>query len=81
MVLLDYKDKLNVQACFSFQADIWSLDGTTQSIKQTFQPFIHTQQVSQTCAIFLESDLEMLKFSSSLKLKKHAKKRRGKSTD
>ena len=29
MVLLDYKDKLNVQACFSFKADIWSLDGTT----------------------------------------------------
>ena len=29
MVLLDYKDKINVQACFSFKADIWSLDGTT----------------------------------------------------
>ena len=28
MVLLDYKDKLKVQACFSFKADIWSFDGT-----------------------------------------------------
>lgn len=27
MVLLDYKDKIKVQACFSFKADIWSFDG------------------------------------------------------
>jgi GTPase len=28
MVLLDYKDKINVEACFSFKADIWSYDET-----------------------------------------------------
>lgn len=46
MVLLDYKDKINVLASFSFKADIWSYDGTVQKIKSTFQPFINTQQVS-----------------------------------
>lgn len=28
MVLLDYKDKIKVQASFSFKADIWSYDGS-----------------------------------------------------
>lgn len=36
MVLLDYKDKINVEACFSFKADIWSYDGTVQTMKSTF---------------------------------------------
>lgn len=42
MVLLDYKDKINVEACFSFKADIWSYDGTNQTMKSTFEPFVHT---------------------------------------
>mmetsp|Transcript_39178 Transcript_39178/g.59775 ORF Transcript_39178/g.59775 Transcript_39178/m.59775 type:complete len:202 (+) Transcript_39178:1931-2536(+) len=82
MVLLDYKDKINVQACFSFKADIWSLDGTTQTIKQTFQPFIHTQQVAQSCAIFLEGDSEMVRYLDLKKFRlKNKKKRRGKSIE
>ena len=28
MVLLDYKDKINVEASFSFKAEVWSYDGT-----------------------------------------------------
>jgi hypothetical protein len=42
MVLLDYKDKINVQASFSFKADIWSYDGTIKTVKKTMQPFILT---------------------------------------
>ena len=63
MVLLDYKDKINVEACFSFKADIWTYDGTVQKIKRTHQPFIHTQQVSQSCAIYLEDDLLMQRYN------------------
>ena len=33
MVLLDFKEGVGVNACYSFKADIWSYDGTTQSIK------------------------------------------------
>ena len=79
MVLLDYKDKINVEACFSFKADIWSFDGMTYKIKKTFQPFIHTQQVSQSCTIFLESDIEMQGFNIRAKKQAKLKKKRGKS--
>ena len=78
MVLLDYKDKINVEACFSFKAEIWSYDGTTQTMKSTFQPFIHTQQVAQTCAIFFENDIELARLNAK---KKIIKTKRNKSSD
>lgn len=80
MVLLDYKDKINVKACFSFKADIWSFDGESQCIKKTMQPVLLTQQVSQTCAIFLEQDrlLDQYNRNKTLKLMKK-KQQRGRS--
>lgn len=36
MVMLDYKDQLKVESSYGFKADIWSYDGTIQTIKQTF---------------------------------------------
>ena len=42
MVLLDYKDKIKVQACFAFKANIWSFDEQVHTIKKTMQPVILT---------------------------------------
>ena len=36
MVLLDYKDQLKVESSYGFKADIWTYDGTVQTIKHTF---------------------------------------------
>lgn len=80
MVLLDYKDKINVQACYSFKAEVWAYDGTVQTIKKTMEPYIYSQQVSQTCAIFLETDVEMAIYNQ-MKISEIRKKKRGKSTE
>lgn len=82
MVLLDYKDKIKVQASFSFKADIWSYDGTIKTVKKTMQPFILTQQVSQCCAFFTESDTEISNFHLIWKQKlQQNKEKRGRSSD
>jgi len=36
MVLLDFKDGLGVEACYSFKAEFWSYDDTPYTIKSTF---------------------------------------------
>ena len=79
MVLLDYKDKINVQASFSFKADIWSYDGTIQCIKKTMQPVLLTQQVSQSCAIFLEGDTLISQYQTTRQMKLDKKKQRWRS--
>lgn len=61
MVLLDYSKK-KVQASFSFKAEIWSFDGKAHTIRKTMQPVILTQQVSQSCAFFLESDPAYMRY-------------------
>ena len=59
MVLLSTEKKeQHVEACYSFKAEIWSYDGTIQKCGTKFQPYILTNQVSQSCNIFLESDVK-----------------------
>ena len=69
MVLLDYNGKIKVLACFSFKADTWSLDGTTQTIQQTFRPFISIWQMAKPYAIFLEGNSEMVHYCSLKKFR------------
>jgi hypothetical protein len=47
-------------------------------MKSTFQPFIHTQQVAQTCAIFFEDDIELARLNAK---KKIIRAKRNKSSD
>jgi len=49
MVLLD--TKMNPKATYTFKAEIWSFDGVTRTIKNSYQPVVHASHIRQCCAI------------------------------
>ena len=62
MVLLDSDKTQDKRASFSFKAEIWTYNRKSVSVKKSFEPFVHVQQVQQSCKIFFDSqDTEKLK--------------------
>ena len=52
MVLID--PKIKPKATWTFSAEIWTFDGTTKTIKNNYQPVIHTSHIRQAARIILD---------------------------
>lgn len=52
MVLVDPKSK--PKATWTFCAELWTFDGTTKTIKNNYQPVIHTSHIRQSAKIILD---------------------------
>lgn len=52
MVLID--PKIKPKATWTFSAEIWTFDGTTKSIKNNYQPVIHTSHIRQSARMILD---------------------------
>ncbi len=50
MSLLDWESS-NPISCKSFQADVWSIDGSTKYIKYKYEPVLTIKHVRQTCKV------------------------------
>jgi hypothetical protein len=52
MVLVDPKSK--PRATWTFSAEIWTFDGTTKTIKNNYQPVVHTAHIRQSARMILD---------------------------